>query len=141
LAALLVVPPACTTVAPSPARAVVVPRESDRILTLTGINWNELLDVVEFCSRYPATDPKQIGILIMALEVSGVREFLLRERAARALALAGDIGAVPALVRRLEEDPDADVRKAAAHALGALRAREAVPTLFARVLDTTEAMV
>jgi hypothetical protein len=63
---------------------------------------------------------------------------VLREAAARAPALAGDRGAVPVLIRRLDEDPDEDVRKAAAHALGAIRAAAAAPSLLARVLDQAE---
>lgn len=135
---LLVFPAGCTTVTPRPVETVVVPQESDRILALVGGNWHELMELVDFRARYRTTDPGEIDLLILALDVPGEREFLLRERAARGLALAGDTRAVPSLVRRLEEDPDEDVRKAAAHALGALRALEAVPTLLARVLDTTE---
>lgn len=122
--------------APAPPTIVETPAP---LLNSLGANWSDVVESAQYFSRHETTDPRMIASLIRALEVEGSREFVLREAAARALGLAGDLGAVPPLMRRLDEDPDEDVRKAAAHALGALRARETVPSLLARVLDPAEA--
>lgn len=128
---------ACTTVVEPPARPAP-PEEETPLLNTLGSNWSDVIEAAQYFSRHRTTEPGEIAALIRALEVKGVREFVLREAAARALGLAGDPGAVPALIRRLDEDPDEDVRKAAAHALGALKATAAVPFLLARILDQTE---
>lgn len=131
-------PAGCAT-AVEPAAPPAPPATPVPLLNSLGANWSEVIEAAQYFSRHGTTDPRMIAALIQALEVDGVREFVLREAAARALGLTGDLGAVPPLMRRLDEDPDEDVRKAAAHALGALKAKDAVPPLLARVLDPAEA--
>lgn len=128
---------ACTTVVEPPALPAP-PEQETQLLNALGSNWSEVIESAQYLSRHRTTEPGEIAALMRALEVKGDREFVLREAAARALGLAGDLEAGPSLIRRLEEDPDEDVRKAAAQALGVLRATAAVPTLLARVLDQTE---
>ncbi len=133
-------PGGCKTVTvvetPAPPALVATPAP---LLNSLGSNWSDVVENAQYFSRHVTTDPRTIAALIQALEVDGIREFVLREAAARALGLAGDLSAVPSLRRRLEEDPDEDVRKAAAHAFGALKAKDAGPSLLARVLDPAEA--
>jgi HEAT repeat protein len=127
----------CTTTV-APVSPPPTPQETSGLLTVQAVNWSDAMQSAAYFSLHRATDPREIESLIQCLEVEGVREFVMRENAARALALAGDTRAIPALIRRLDEDPDEDVRKAAAHALGALRAVDAVPELLARIFDLGE---
>lgn len=63
------------------------------------------------------------------------RDPKLRVEAVAALAAGGDDGAVEPLIRSLEQDGTAQVRAAAADALGRLGDRRAVPALLAAVRD------
>lgn len=118
---------------------VIAAKDRAELLQSAGENWDAAVDAAEHFSLYRTTDPREIAALIKALEVGGKGTFILRERAARALGLTGDLSTVPALIARLEHDPDEDVRRAAAHALGALRAKAAVPVLLAHAVDRKEA--
>ena len=128
----------CPTMTEKTAREVTGKDRADLLLS-PDWNWDATVDAAEYLSLNRTTDPREIAALIKALGVTGKGSFILRERATRALGLTGDPSAVPAVIKRLEEDPDDDVRRAAAHALGALRARAAVPALLARALNRKEA--
>ncbi len=120
------------------SETAVAPVDRAALLLSSWRNWHAAVDAAEYLSMNRTTDPREIAALIQALEVNGKGEFILREHAARALGLAGDPSAGPALIRRLTDDPDEDVRRAAAHSLSELKSKEAIPVLLARVLDPQE---
>jgi HEAT repeat protein len=127
----------CPTMTDKTAREVAATDRAGQLLS-PDWNWDATVDAAEYLSLNRTTDPREIAALIKALGVTGRGTFILRERAARALGLTGDLSTVPELVKRLEEDPDEDVRRAAAHALGALKAKAAVPVLLAHALNRQE---
>lgn len=128
----------CPTMTEKTVREVAAKDRAELLLS-PDWNWDATMDAADYLSLHRTTDPREIAALIKALGITGRGTFILRERAARALGLTGDLSTVPALVTRLEEDPDEDVRRAAAHALGALKAGAAVPVLLAHALNRQEA--
>jgi HEAT repeat protein len=77
-------------------------------------------------------DQRLTGVLLPLL-AHGINA--VRLAAAEALGESGDPSAVPALMERLERDPQPDIRWQAARALGSLRAPSAVPALIAALHD------
>ena len=127
----------CATLPEKTAREVAAKDRAELLLS-PDWNWDAAVDAAEYLSLNRTTDPREIEALTKALGVTGKGSFILRERATRALGLTGDPSAVPAVIKRLEEDPDEDVRRAAAHALGALKTKAAVPALLAHALNRQE---
>lgn len=84
------------------------------------------------CVLHQMGDAGAVKPLLGCLRAKDVR---LRYHAAYALAHLGDISALPALVRVLRHDPDADTRYRAAYALGCLGDTRAVSDLIAALGD------
>lgn len=88
-------------------------------------------EFIRGCAIEILSSTKDDGAFTYLVEALTDRNPALRERAAEALVAIGDKRAIPALLRRLEEDPQANPM--IIRALNALGARQAVPPLLTKL--------